>query len=258
MNSGMSAESPVLGRHSLSPATSVGVSAPRCAVGVWVCGALMWVALVGCGSSSGARCEAAPDGPPLAACPECPAPQKAAGRPLELGREALGMERPRKIQLVAFTVDGARALLRVEDGMSGNYFQTVQLAGDTPAPKVDKTLMFDRATETTVKAQALKGFKAHPGPPSQVNADGVALVMADRGGALVVYALKGERAVPVVELPRLVDADGRASDVSMVKLAWDPTGTRAVIIHRQALAADHGFASDWIHVVPVQASALPF
>lgn len=230
----------------------------RTETGVWLSSLVALVVSTGCGSSSGAKCKDAPDGPPPSTCPECPAPPRPAGRAVKVEREALGMERPRRIQLLAFTVDGLRALVRVEDSMSGSYFQTLQLASDTVAPKVDKTFMFDRATESTVKAQAMKGFKAHPGPPSQVNADGVALVMADRGEALVVYALKGERAVPLVEMPRLTDADGRASDVSMVKLAWDPTGARAVIIHRQALAADQGFTSDWIHVVPVQASALPF
>lgn len=230
----------------------------RPTIGLWSACLVALVMATGCGSSNGAKCKDAPDGPPPSSCPECPAPPRPAGRAVKVEREALGMERPRRIQLLAFTVDGSRALIRVEDSMSGSYFQTLQLVGDALAPKVDKTFMFDRATESTVKAQAMKGFKAHPGPPSQVNAGGVTLVMADRGEALVVYALKGERAVPLVEMPRLVDADGRASDVSMVKLAWDPTGTRAVIIHRQALAADHGFSSDWIHVVPVQASALPF
>jgi len=230
----------------------------RATISAWVSWLLALSVSAGCASSGGAKCKDAPSGEAPTACPECPAPPRPAGRAVKVERESLGMERPRRIQLLAFTADGARALIRVEDGTSGNYFQTLQLVTDTLVPKVDKTFMFDRATESTIKAQAMKGFKAHPGPPSQVNADGVALLMADRGEALVVYALKGERAVPVVELPRLVDADGRASDVSTVKLAWDPTGARAVIIHRQALAADLGFASDWIHVVPVQARALPF
>jgi hypothetical protein len=223
------------------------------ALGLAVCTAALFSA---CASSSGAKCDdkAAPS--PVV-CPECPQ-VRPAGRAAKVPREALGMERPRKIQLVSFTADGSRALIRVEDATSGSYFQTLQLVGEAMAPKVDKTHMFDRATESTVKAQAMKGFKAHPGPPSQVNADGVSLLAADRGDAVVIYALKGERAVPVIELPRLVDADGRASDVTMVKLAWDPTGARALIIHRQTLAADLGFASDWVHVVAVPASELPF
>lgn len=209
-----------------------------------------------CASGSGAKCKDKPE-PPGVVCPECPE-IKPAGRAVKVPRDTLGMERPRRIQLVAFTVDGARALLRVEDATSGSYFQTLTLAGDPVVPKVEKTFMFDRATESTIKAQAMKGFKAHPGPPSQVNGNGVSLLAADRDEEVVVYALKGERAVPVIELPRLIDADGRVSDVTMVKLAWDPTGEKALVIHRQALAADLGFSSDWIHVVSVPASALPF
>jgi len=218
--------------------------------------------LAACGSSSAAVCPDQPDkGGPGGPCPVCPeeASVAKAKKPVAVSADELRLDRPRRIALAALTEDGGRALLRVEDSNVGTYFQTVQLAvTDTAVPKVDKTFMFDRPTETSVRAQALKGFKAHPGPPSQVNAAGVTLLAADRGAAVVVYALSGERAVPVIELPRLADADGRRSDVTMVKLAWDPTGQRAIIIHRQTTTADLGFSSDWIHVVPVPAGALPF
>lgn len=217
------------------------------------------LAATGCGSSSGATCPDPVKGPegPAAGCPECPPPPRAAGRALEVPREALSLDRPRRVSLVGFSTDGMRALVRAEDASVGSYFQTLDLSV-SPSPKVDKTFMFDRASESTVRAQALKGFKLHPGPPSQVDARGVSLLAADRDGQIVVYALSGERAVPIAKLPRLVDADGRASDVSMIKLAWDPTGERVLFIHRQATTADQGFASDWVHVFPVPASSLPF
>ncbi len=222
-----------------------------------VCGAL---AVTACGSSKGARCPEGPDGKPIVACPLCPEVPvvKKAKKASVIAADLLRLDKPRRIGLVALSEDGMRALIRAEDATVGSYFQTLSFVADSSLPKVDKTFMFDRATETTVKAQAMKGFKPHVGPPSQVNASGVSLLAADRGEVVLVYALSGERAVPVVELPRLVDADGRKSDVTMVKLAWDPTGARAVVIHRQTLAADQGFSSDWIHVVPVPADALPF
>jgi len=222
-----------------------------------VCGAL---ALAACGSSNGARCPEGPDGKPIVECPACPEVPvvKKAKKASVIAADLLRLDKPRRIGLVALSEDGMRALIRAEDTTVGSYFQTVSFVSDTALPKVDKTFMFDRATETTVKAQAMKGFKAHAGPPSQVNAAGVSLLAADRGELVVVYALSGERAVPVIELPRMVDADGRRSDVTMVKLAWDPTGARAIVIHRQTLAADLGFSSDWIHVVAVPADTLPF
>lgn len=222
-----------------------------------VCGV---VALAACGSSNGARCPEGREGKPGVDCPACPeVPVIAkAKKARTIAADLLRLDKPRRIGLTALSEDGMRALIRVEDATVGSYFQTLSFVSDTALPKVDKTFMFDRPTEATVKAQAMKGFKAHVGPLSQVNAAGVSLLAADRGEAVVVYALSNERAVPVIELPRLVDDDGRKSDVTMVKLAWDPTGARAVIIHRQALAADLGFSSDWIHVVAVPADALPF
>lgn len=220
--------------------------------------------LSACGSSNGARCPdpEGPGGGPAACepCPACPAAPAAGPAVIKIAADTLRLDRPRRIALSALSEDGTRALLRVEDSAVGTFFQNVLLVNPdgTPVPKVDKVSMFDRASETSVRAQALKGFKAHPGPPSSVDARGVTLVGAERGTAVTVFAMMGERAVPIVELPRLSDADGRPSDVQVAKLAWDPTGKRVIIIHRQALSADLGFASDFIHVVPVDARALPF
>ncbi len=216
---------------------------------------LLLAGLGACGSSNGARC---PDPKAVEPCPVCPAPPKAGPTPLAIPADTLRQDRERRITLVAFSEDGARALLRVEDDMVGDYYQTVLLS-EAPVPKIDKTWMFQQLTEPAVKKQALRAIKPHdPGPPSQENAAGVTLVAADDGDRILVLALHGERAVPIATLPRLVDADKRASDVSIVKLAWDPTGTRAVVIHGQALAADQGFESQWIHVVPVDPKTLPF
>lgn len=214
--------------------------------------------VAGCGSSSGAKC---PEGEerPLPECPACPPAPRPAGPAVVIPVDTLPTDRERRQRLVGFSQDGATALLRVEDDAVGDYFATVDLRV-APVPKVIKTWLFQASlTEPIALKQALRGIKPQAaGPPSQKNAAGVALVATDDGARVVVLAMKGERAVPIATLPRLADEDGVPADVSVVKLAWDPTGTRALVIHGQRLAAAPGFESQWVHVIHVDPAALPF
>jgi len=211
-----------------------------------------------CGSSSGAKCpEAPPTTPPD--CPVCAPEPRPAGSAVAIPVETLPTDRERRQSLVGFSQDGATALLRVEDDAVGDFFVTVDLRV-APVPKVIKTWLFQESlTEPIALKQALRGIKPPAaGPPSQKNAAGVALVATDDGPQIVVLAMRGERAVPIATLPRLVDDDGVPADVSVVKLAWDPTGTRALVIHGQRLAAAPGYESQWVHVVHVDPATLPF
>lgn len=216
------------------------------------------LALAACGSSEGARC---PDGPPppdARPCPECPPPPRSAPPAFVIGAETMPIDREQRVSLVAFSEDGRVALVRIEDDAVGDLFKTVDLTSG-PVPKLIKTWFFQSLTEPVALRQALRAIKPQAPPPaSQQNAAGVTLVAADHGAKVLVYAMKGERAVPIAELPRLKDADGVPADVSVAKLAWDPSGTRAVVIHGQRLAAAPGFESQWMHVLQVDPSLLPF
>lgn len=215
----------------------------------------MAAGLIACGSSSGVTC---PDVPPPPRCPECAAPPRPGPSVVEIPKDTLPTDREQRVSLVAFSGDGAIALLRVEDDVVGDLFKTVDLTTG-PVPKVVKTWLFQGLTETVALKQAMRSLKSPaPFPTSQTNAAGVSLVAADMGPALVVLAMKGERAVPVAKIPRLSDEDGVAAEAAVTDLAWDPTGTRVVIVHRQKLAAAPGFESSWVHVIPLPPEALPF
>lgn len=214
-------------------------------------------ALAACGSSSGATC---PDTPPEASeCPVCPPAPRPGGPIIQIPIEALPTDRERRQSLVGFSQDGTTALLRVEDEAVGDFFVTVDLRV-APVPKVIKTWLFQESlTEPIALKQALRGIKPQAaGPASQKNAAGISLLATDDGERVLVMAMKGERTVPIATLPRLRDEDGAFADVSVVKLAWDPTGTRALVIHAQRLAATPGFESQWVHVLHVDPASLPF
>jgi|GEM_PF-1479898 len=217
----------------------------------------MLVAGTACGSSSGAKCPDEPTDKPLA-CPVCAPPPRPGPAPVAIAADTLTTDREQRVSLVAFSQDGASALLRIEDDIVGDLFKTVDLTV-TPVPMLIKTWLFQSLTEPVALKQALRAVKPQaPGPASQKNQAGVSLVASDDGERIVVLAMKGERAVPIATLPRLRDEDGVLADVSVVKLAWDPTGTRAIVIHAQKLAAAPGFESQWVHVIPVDPASLPF
>ena len=221
---------------------------------------VVWcVALAACASDSGAK-KCPEVGDPKVPKPECPVCEtpKPAGAPVAIAADTLTTDREKRVSLVAFSADGGTALLRVEDDAVGDFFETVDL-NVSPVPKLVKTWMFQSLTEPVAEKQALRAVKpAAPGPASQKNAAGVTLVASDDGERVLVLAMKGERAVPIATLPRLKDADGVLADVSVMKLAWDPSGTRALVIHQQKLAAAPGFASQWVHVLKVDPASLPF
>lgn len=211
----------------------------------------------GCGSSSGAKCpDAPPEKPP--GCPVCTEAPRPGPKPIEIPAATLTTDREQRVSLIAFSQDGATALLRIEDASVGNLFKTVDL-NVTPVPKLIKTWLFQAPEEAATLKLALRALKSQaPGPASAKNKAGVSLVAADDGERIVVLAMKGERSVPIATLPRLRDEDGVLADVSLTKLAWDPTGARAVLIHAQKLAAAPGFESDWVHVIAVDPASLPF
>ena len=209
--------------------------------------------LAACGSSSGVTC---PDVPPPPRCPECAPVPPPGPSPIQIDKATLTTDREQRVSLVAFSGDGTVALLRVEDDAVGDLFKTVDLTTG-PVPKVVKTWLFQGLTETVALKQAMRSLKSPaPFPTSQTNAAGVTLMGADIGDAIVVLAMKGERALPIATVPRLVDEDGVRSQATVIDLAWDPTGTRVVIVHRQKLQAAPGFESSWVHVIAVP--PLPF
>lgn len=212
---------------------------------------------LGCGSSGGATCPDKDPVPEPKTCPVCPVLRQAQA-PTKVGVETLKRDRERHFALVAMAADGSSALLRLDDAAAGAFYQLVDLAV-SPVPKLIKSWRLEDVGEKDAMKAATKAMKViAPGPPSQRNAAGVSLLATDDGAEITILAMKGERAVPIATLPRLSDEDGALSDVSIIKLAWDPTGTRALIIHRQKTAGPPALTSEWLHVVPVAKDALPF
>ncbi len=228
----------------------------RTIVAPTILAALTTILNVGCGSSSATKC---PDADPLKPreCPICAPAPRPGPPPVTVGADTMATDREQRVSLVALSQDGATALVRIEDELVGDLFKTVDLRV-APVPKLVQTWLFQGFTEAVARRQALRTIKVAAGPMSQTNAAGVTLVASDAGEHVVVLAMKGERAVPIATLPRLRDADGLASDVSIIKLAWDPTGQRALVIHEQRLAAAPGFEGQWLHVLHVDPTTLPF
>jgi hypothetical protein len=197
-----------------------------------------------------------PECPAAPICPICPT-STPSRPPTRIDPGTITTDRQRNIELIAFSNDGKRALVRVADRASGEAYQQLDL-DISPIPKIEKIWRIEEYGEEAARAKALKALKPHAGPPSQQNASGITLLAADDGADLALYALKGERAIPIARIPRLMDEDERPSEINVPKLAWDPSGTRALIIHEQVLTADQGFQSAFLHVFPVPADALPF
>lgn len=217
----------------------------------------------GCGSSNGAR---APDKEACAAakacdvcevCEVCPAAPGPGPKAVVIGADQLSTDRARKVELMALAADGKSALVRVEDELVGDYFQHLDLTSGT-SPKAIKAWPYQGFTEPTTRKQALKAVRPEaPWPPSQRSASGLVALAADEAKTIAIYIMKGERAVKVAELARLTDDEGALADVAVTKLAWDPTGARLIVVHRQTLAASPGFSSDFVHVVTVDPASIP-
>jgi len=210
-----------------------------------------------CGSSGGATRPA--DCPAAVACPVCPAAPRPGPKPTAIGEADIPHDRSRHYTLESIAADGKSALVRVEDELAGGFYQQLDLTNG-PTVKAIKSWPFQPGSaEVATRKQALKAMKPEaPWPPSQRSSTGVVALAADDGDVIGIYLMKGERAVEVATLTRLKDEAGALADVAVTKLAWDPTGTRLVIVHTQKLAAAPGFTSDWVHVLTIDASRLPF
>ncbi|MFO0745755.1 MAG: hypothetical protein U1F43_08785 [Myxococcota bacterium] len=218
--------------------------------------ALSIVTVAGCGSSSGAK---KPDECPVCKpCDACPPPPRPGPAPIVIGEDALPHDRSRSFELVALAADGKSALVRLEDEQAGDFYQQLDLTG--PAlPKPIKFWPYQAFTEPTTKKQAMKAVKPEaPWPPSQRTAGGLVALAADEADHIALYVMKDERAVLVARIARLKDEAGAPADVAVIKLAWDPSGTRLVVIHRQTLLAAPGFTTDFVHVITIDPKTLPF
>lgn len=214
------------------------------------------LATAGCGSDDGAQrpdaCKEAP------ACPQCPPAPRPGPKPIAIGESDIPHDRSRRYTLEAMSADGKSVLVRLEDELAGDFYQQLDLTTG-PSLKTIKAWPFQAFTEPTTRKQALKAMKPEaPWPPSQRSAAGLVALAADEPDAVAIYLMKGERTVKVATLARLEDEAGVSADVAVTKLAWDPTGTRLVVVHAQTLAAAPGFSSDWVHVVTIDPATLPF
>lgn len=225
-----------------------------------LCASILAASVPGLGCASGKVAECPP--PPF--CETCAPAPKPAGKPLEVPRESLQVDREKRFQVVAFSADGTRALLRAEDEMVGDSFQLVDLVGGaaTFATKPIKAWLFQSFIAKPTEKQARRALEpAAPPPISSRTApgpEGLSLVAADVPDALVVYVMRGERSIPYLRIPRLAAADGTPATIEIRALAWDPTGKRALVIHAQKVPDDPAFESEFLHVLTLDPKRLPF
>ncbi|TNF38312.1 MAG: hypothetical protein EP329_00885 [Deltaproteobacteria bacterium] len=201
----------------------------------------------GCASDDGAAC---PDCP---TCPPVPPPPTAAKAPIDL--EPLTTERRRTLTLLGFGA-GDVVALDVKDDLAGSSYQIY----DPAKQQVVKSYPY---TAFTDKAQWRKAARVHEvealGEASQRRPGGdLVLLGGDTPGWVVVYVMKGERAIPYVRVPRLSDPDGDPADVRVKRLAWTPDGKYAVVVHTQGLQDPRPWESDFLHVFALEAERLPF
>ncbi len=216
------------------------------------------VAGLGCASGKAVEC------PPPPFCETCPPAPKTAGKPFDVPRDSLQRDRERRFKVVAFSADGTRALIRAEDEMVGDSFQLVDLVGGGAsfATKPIKAWLFQSFIEKPTEKQARRALEPIAPPPissrTAPGPEGLSLVAADVADALVVYVMRGERSVPYLRIPRLAAADGTPATIEIRTLAWDPTGQRAIVIHAQKVPEDPAFESEFLHVLTLDPTRLPF
>lgn len=218
--------------------------APRLAAALLACA--LFVAGPGCASTDVVDCPV---------CPECapPPPVTAARAPID--GDPLTTERRRTVTLMGFGPDGLIAL-DVGDDLMGSSYQIYD-------PAQQKAVKIHTYTTFTAPQQWNKVKRVHKIKPldaaSQQRPGGeLVLLGSDRDGWVVIYLMKGERAVPYFRIPRLSDVDGTPADVRVKRLAWSPDGKYAVVIHTQAVAKPRPWEGDFLHVFTVDPERLPF
>jgi len=216
----------------------------------WLVVACVSVALgppTGCASDDAAECPACPE------CPEPPPPVVAAKAPIDA--EPLTTGRRKTMKLLGFGSDDVVAF-EVGDDLAGSSYQVY----DAAEQKILRSYPY---TRFTADAQWRKVVRAHDVTPledasQRRSADELVLLGSDRDDWVVVYVMKGERAVPYFRVPRLKADDGALADVRVKRLAWTPDGRYAVVVHTQGLRDPRPWESDFVHFFAVEDARLPF
>ena len=203
----------------------------------------------GCASDDVVDCPVCPE----VATPPPPPAEKAAQAPIDAA--PLTTERRRTLTLMGFGPDGLIAL-DVSDDLMGSAYQVY----DATKQQVVKSYVY---TSFTAPQQWNKVKRIHKitdlDGASQTRPGGdLVLLGSDSDGWVVIYLMKGERAVPYFRIPRLVDEGGAPADVRVKRLAWSPDGRWAVVIHTQALKQPRPWEGDFLHVFAIQPERLPF
>jgi len=204
-------------------------------------------------------------GGPIMDCPRCPDPEpppptdapdvvKPAPRPIDA--DPVPTDRRRGLRLMGFSADGKRVGLRVQDELMGSVFQVFDVEEDRV---VDGQVFGPQEEDATWTRVARKHKLTRIETASaQMPGHDLTLLGADTETHVVVYVMKGERAIPYFRIPRLEDGDGQPAIVSVREIAWEPSGRYAVVIHSQETAQPRRFQSDFMHIVRVDLRRLPF
>ena len=219
-------------------------SSPRLAAALLACA--LSVVGPGCASDDVVDCPV---------CPECepPPPVTAARAPIDA--EPLTTERRRTLTLMGFGPDGLIAL-DVGDDLMGSSYQIYDPAQQKPV-KIYTYSTFT-APQQWNKVKRVHKFKPLDAASQQRPGGELVLLGSDRDGWVVIYLMKGERAVPYFRIPRLSDVDGTPADVRVKRLAWSPDGKYAVVIHTQGVAKPRAWEGDFLHTFTVDSERLPF
>ncbi|PIE18601.1 MAG: hypothetical protein CSA66_04390 [Proteobacteria bacterium] len=202
--------------------------------------------LAACASDRGARCPA---------CPEPEAPAAAAPAQPPIDAQPLTTDRSRELELMGFSEDGAAFALRVKDERMGSSFQIY----DPAKGKVVKTYMYTGFTERGVWTRVARRHRIVPLDTASQRRPGGDLMLlgGDSPDWVVIFAMRGERAVPYFRVPRLSGDDGSPAAVAVKRIAWAPRGDYVVVIHNQITTRDRRFECDYLHVFDVDTKRLP-
>lgn len=207
-----------------------------------------------------AACASAPPPPDCPRCPEPPPEDACAPPPAEarapIDAEPLDPDRQRTIRLMGFSEDGSLVGLAVGDDLMGPSYQVY----DPARAQVVKSYVYGAREADETWARVKRTHKLVDLETASQRQPGSDLVLlgGDTDGWVVVYIMKGDRAVPYFRIPRLVDVDEQPADVSVKRLAWTPDGKHAIVVHTQALKRPRPFESDFIHVFELEPRRLPF
>jgi hypothetical protein len=205
-------------------------------------------------------CASAPPCPEPAPPPVCPEPDPTPAtatppRPVRVDLDAQEpqLDRGRTMSLEGFSADGRLALLRVDDGATGQAFQIADLTTGRPTQNFGVMALGEREAR-------VRGTKALGKNPvftwSNRDAEGRTIVFADTPTHFELRVDAGAPLDTLARLPRHITTDRRNNTTTpasstRVTIAWAPGGAHVFVIYGQLTADSPPLMADRWFAVPV-------